>query len=701
MIRLWVSGLINARSVQFFGSIAGVALTVAILATIGSFVSRSAADMTVRAIAGVPVDWQIAVLPGVDPASMEQAARDTVQLASVDRVQYADVQAFEATAGGTVQTTGSGKVLGIPAGYPDRYPGQFRLLLGQMGDVLLAQQTAANLHVGPGDTIRILLSDGSTTMVKVSGIVELPDADAMFQAIGAPPGSAPQAPPDNVLILSLDAWHQVFGALTDSKPGSIQSQLHAKLVRQTLPSDPVAAHLEAEQLGRHFGVRTTGSALLANNLAARLEAVREDALYARLLFLFLALPGALLAALLTVILARATTEHRRRDQFLLRVCGVSLVQIVLLSAAEALLEGLAGATAGLLVAELISRALFGASIFVIGAVWWSLLSAVLGLLLAFFAVLLPAWRNARLLPVRAEANIDRGPESPLWQRIWLDVLFILIGAGFYWRSAATGYQVVLAPEGVAATAVDYSAFLAPLLIAAGLGLATLRFVNWAIAHGRYAAARVLRPIAGALSETVAATLVRQSRRITIGVATTALAFAFAASTAIFNATYQAQARVDAELTNGSDVTVAGSIEHPVSRFLDQLSKVPGLAAAEPMQHRYAYVGSDLQDLYGIDAGHISRATTLSNAYFANGDAKAALADLATTKNGVFVSQETVNDYQLAKGDTINLRLQFASDHQYHSVPFTIVGVVREFPTAPEGLLRGSQPQLHHGNDGCT
>ena len=46
---------------------------------------------------------------------------------------------------------------------------------------------------------------------------------------------------------------------------------------------------------------------------------------------------------------------------------------------------------------------------------------------------------------------------------------------------------------------------------------------------------------------------------------TALAFAFAASTAIFNATYEAQARVDAELTNGADVTVIGTTAAPASQ----------------------------------------------------------------------------------------------------------------------------------------
>ena len=43
----------------------------------------------------------------------------------------------------------------------------------------------------------------------------------------------------------------------------------------------------------------------------------------------------------------------------------------------------------------------------------------------------------------------------------------------------------------------------------------------------------------------------------------------------------------------------------------------------------------------------------------------------------------MGDFQLKEGDTINLRLQFASDHAYHVVPFKFVGIAREFPTAPK------------------
>jgi putative ABC transport system permease protein len=116
--------------------------------------------------------------------------------------------------------------------------------------------------------------------------------------------------------------------------------------------------------------------------------------------------------------------------------------------------------------------------------------------------------------------------------------------------------------------------------------------------------------------------------MTIGVAMTALAFAFATSTAIFNATYNAQARVDAELTNGADVAVTGSAAAPASVELAKLAALPGVVAAQPLQHRFAYVGTDLQDLYGVDPLNLGKATDLSDTYFANGSAKATLSELA-------------------------------------------------------------------------
>jgi putative ABC transport system permease protein len=104
---------------------------------------------------------------------------------------------------------------------------------------------------------------------------------------------------------------------------------------------------------------------------------------------------------------------------------------------------------------------------------------------------------------------------------------------------------------------------------------------------------------------------------------------------------------------------------------------------ESLQHRFAYVGSDLQDLYGINPTTIEHATTLQDPYFQGGTASAILHRLATTSNGVLVSAETVLDYQLKLGDLLKLRLQDTGSHRYVTVPFHYVGIVNEFPTAPK------------------
>jgi putative ABC transport system permease protein len=302
---------------------------------------------------------------------------------------------------------------------------------------------------------------------------------------------------------------------------------------------------------------------------------------------------------------------------------------------------------------------------------------------AIAAVIVPAWREARESSVRAgRARVGRGP-TPFWERTWIDLILLAIAGFVYWRTAAAGYQIVLAPEGVAATSVSYGSFLAPLALWIGVGLLVTRLFRHGLARGRAFIATLFRPLAKALSPIVAASVSRQARLITRGVVLVTLAFSFAVSTAVFNTTYNVQSRVDAALTNGSDVTVTGTTAYPAGQLLDTISKVPGVQAARAMIHRYAYVGNDLQDIYGINALNIGDAADLSNAFFASNDARGTMAKLAAQADGVLLSQETVNDFQLKLGDLVNLRLQNSKDHQYHAVPFHFIGVVREFSTAPK------------------
>jgi putative ABC transport system permease protein len=678
----WLRGLVSRRTGRLVGQSIGVAMAVVLLASLGTFFASSRAVMTRQAIAAIPVDWQVQVNAGTPAHHVLETVRRTAGVSTALEVGYADASAFSARGAGTVRTTGAGKVLGLPPDYATTFPGEVRYLVGARSGVLLAQQTAANLGAGVGSTVMIARPGQAKADVTVDGIVDLPAADSLFQSVGLGPGAGPTAPPDNVMLLSTDAWRALFGG---APSGATSTQIHVGL-DHSLPSDPGAAFVAVTGQAKHLEATLAGGGLVGDNLSARLGAARSDAVYAQLLFLFLGLPGVIIAGLLTSAVASSGRDRRRREQALLRVRGASPKQIVRLATYEAMLTGAIGTALGLTGASIAGWFAFGTARF--GATGaqtaaWAAFSALVGFALSYLTIVLPAWRDSRVLTVRAAQLAIGSPRTPIWQRLYLDVVCLCAGGLIYWQAVRGGYQVVLAPEGVPTISVNYFTLLAPLLFWVGTALLIWRIGGWSLRRGRGVIAALSRPFAHGLSGVVAASMSRQRQALARGLVLMALAASFALSVGIFNTTYASQSRVDAQLTNGADVAVTTTASAGLpAGLVDAVLQLPGVVAAQPMQHRFAYVGNDLQDLYGIDPSTIGRATSMSNAFFVGGDAQQVLGTLATTPNGVLVSEETVHDFQLHPGDTLRLRLQSFGDRAYHVVPFVYVGVAREFPTAP-------------------
>lgn len=672
---MWLRAMLRALRGTLLGTIAGIGLTLALLASIAAFISTSSASLTRNAIAAVPVDWQVQRNPGSDPAMILAAIGRASPYRALERVWYAKVAGFQAATGGTVQTTGPGQVVGLQNGYRHAFPSEISHLMGARSGVLIFSQTAANLHVRPGDMVTIKRTGLQPVRVRVDGIISMPHIDSFFQAVGLPPGAAPQAPPDNVLVLPEARWHALFDRQRTVRPDSVREQFHVTIAHAALPADPLAAYTEVTGKAHNVEARIAGSGVVGDNLAASLLGAQADALYARVLFVFLGFPGAALALLLTFAIASSASARRNHEAALLRLRGAANAQIVGLSAVEALVIGVGGAVLGVALSAALART------FASGPTVWGV--AVLGVFIAFAVIVVPAWLRSRQTTVAA-ARMEIGhPQPALWQRAWLDLLLIGISLLVLWRTAAGGYQIVLAPEGVPQTSVHYTAFLAPALLWIGAALLSMRVTRWLLSGGRGVVAFMMQGVARELRFVVAAYLSRQHALLARSVLLVVLAFSFGVSTAVFNATYNAQSRVDAQLTNGSDVTVFGTANAPASSLLPKLRAIPGVAAAAAMQHRLAYVGNDLQDLYGIDPATIGSATPMSDAFFGNGNAAKTLSALTAHPDGVLVSEETVQAYQLRLGDPVVFRLQNARTHRYEPVHFRFVGVTREFPTAPK------------------
>jgi putative ABC transport system permease protein len=678
LIITWLRGLLNRRSGRLLTVTAGIALAVALIAALGAFLTGSQSTMTARALRSVAVDWQVEVQPGANPAEVLRQVATAPEVTAALPVQFAAVTGFQATVGGTTQTTGAGVVLGLPPDYRSSFAQQIRTLTGADTGVLLAQQTAANLRARPGDTIRIERAHRPAVSVPVAGVVALPFADALFQKVGAPPQSQPSAPPDNVLLLPSATFTKVLG----DGPSTIQIHVARRAPAQ---SRPAAAYKAVVGAGHNLEAQLAGAGVVGNNVGAALDAARSDAAYAQMLFLFLGLPGAVLAALLTAALVGAGASRRRNEQALLRTRGLPPRRIGQLAVVEAFVVGVAGGLLGLTAALIAGRVAFGPASFRISfaaAIWFSI-AFVVGLVIAGLVVLVPALRDLRGLTVEdARRSIGR-PTNPWWMRAGVDLILLAGAVGVFIASSRTNYTLVLTPEGVPSISVSYWAFLGPAMLWLGGALLLWRLAIITLAHGRRPLARLIAPLTGRLAQPGAAALTRQRRLLARSIVLLGLAVSFAVSTAVFNATYRQQAEADAQLTNGADVAVIPAPgTHTGPSQAAALAATSGVRAVEPIQHRFAYVGADLQDLYGVRPGTITSATALQDAYFQGGSAAQLMGVLAAKPDAVLVSAETAQDFQLSPGDLLNLRIQDDTTKKLSTIPFHYAGIVKEFPTAP-------------------
>jgi putative ABC transport system permease protein len=682
----WLAGLIAHRRGRLVAAAAGVAVAVALIASIGTFLAGSTASMTDRALARVPLDWQVQATPRVTLPQLVRDVRGFPGVQTALPVLYARTTGYKASTGGASSSASAGLVLGVPSGYRAAFPRELRQFVGARSGVLIAQQMAANLGVGVGDRVLIGRSGMSDASVRVDGIIDFTAPQQLLLPVGVT--ASTQAPvPDNVLIVPAARWQQLFGALARSHPALIRRQMHANLDHGALPRDPSAAYARALGLAKNLETRTAGDLVVGNNLATALDAARGDSLYARVAFLFLGLPGALLAMLLTAAIAGAGADRRRRDQALLRARGATLAVLTRLALAESLLVGIVGGAVGIAAAMSIGAAAFGSTSFGAGsgatAAWagFSLLAAVV---IATLAIALPAWRDARRITVARARVAVRKTGGPWWGGYGLDLLAIAGAVLVYRATSGGGAQLVLVAEGSTQVSVNYWSFLAPMLAWIGIALLSYRLAELVLRRGRFLVARASRLISGQLGGTVASSMFQQRSSIARALALIALTTCFAATTAAFNATYQQQAEADARLSNGADIVLTATSTRGLPAGLrHSVAHIPGVSSSEPLQHRYAYIGRDLQDLYGVDARTVLRGARLQDSWFGGGTAAALLAKLAQTPNGVLLSEEVVHDYQLHQGDQLTLRLLDQRTRRARPVRFTYLGVTKEFPTAPK------------------
>src|SRR5438874_7645290 len=101
----WLRGLLAHRRSRLIATAVGVAVGVALLASIGTFLSATTAKMTNRAIARVPVDWQVEGQGGAPSADLLRVVRSHPGVTRALPVSFAATPGLTARTGGTTQQT--------------------------------------------------------------------------------------------------------------------------------------------------------------------------------------------------------------------------------------------------------------------------------------------------------------------------------------------------------------------------------------------------------------------------------------------------------------------------------------------------------------------------------------------------------------------------------------------------------------------
>src|SRR5205807_8237583 len=277
--------------------------------------------------------------------------------------------------------------------------------------------------------------------------------------------------------------------------------------------------------------------------------------------------------------------------------------------------------------------------------------AVAGALAARVGAGLAAFRGS----VSEARRPVRRSGRPLWQRLYLDVLALAVSGLVYWLTARTGFSAVVNPDSNPTLSLSVYMFFAPALLWLGATLLLVRL------RARVLAWVVARGVAGGRAEDLRGFLLasasRRAHAINRGLVLVGLLLAFGVNLGIFAATYDQQANVDAHLTLGADVVATAPPGVAAGHNLERkVAGVKGAGGTTGVDHSYAYVGPDLQDVFGVNARTLTNGTTLRDSYFVGGTTKQMLARLKATPDGVLVAKETISDYSLKRGDLLKLRV---------------------------------------------
>lgn len=604
------------------------------------------------------------------------------QIAEIPGVATADELAFANLPPASLRARGATvnrpiRVFGFDRAYAEHHP-SIRLAAGSFhsGSAMLSPEAARALGVRLGGEVRVILPGGAPIVtLPVSGITDLSRARALFNSRKGLKLEDFLYTADSIVVspemfrkLVVPAFRAASAArgnaLKVKSPPTLEVDVRVR--RSPLHSDPATALKQTEAIAKAIRKIAPQRDFLLDNVSNTLQVAKADAAVAKRMFLFLGLPGLLLAAFLAAYAGSILASTQRREQANLRLRGAHRGHLVRILAYRTLaLAGVGsvlGALAGFVsvIAVLGPSAVFEAAPAKLGVS--ALLAVGSGLLAIGLALYLPGRRalSREVSGERRELAIER---LPAWRRLRLDYVAVAVTAiaiAIALRTAAFDSPAGSVSTGSATSLPSYLLLLPLTAWFAGTLLSVRGFEAVATRLPVPAPPRFGPLVRGILSRSLS----RRSRALATGIAGVGLVVAFGMAIAVFTATYDSAKAADSKFTVGSNLRVTPS---PLSRQTHPLAfaanlRVAGISRATPVVSSLenAFLrsdfNSDIKNLAAIDPASFSKTTALSDAYFPGSTAAKAMAALKANPQAILLDTKSAGELKLKPGGSAEVLL---------------------------------------------
>jgi putative ABC transport system permease protein len=639
-----------------------------------------------------------------EPLSLDELTRQISQIPGVARAEplsFVDLDPGSLSAG-PKRPPETARVFGLDNRYLEQDP-SIRIVEGsyEPGAALLSAEAARALSITPGGVVQIRVPGMSQPhSVRISGITDVSRAKSLFYSREGKQfeqfvyvRNTVIVGPDVFAKTIVPAFQNVATA-----PGTILRnqpilEVDVFIVREPLDADPATALAQTKAVADDVNAIVPGQDVLIDNISNALQVASDDARTAKRMFVFLGLPGALLAAILTGYAGGVLASALRREQAILRIRGANRRQLLRMHALRTLALATVGSVLGVALGLISTAVVLSADALASASPLSLLVSALLGAGAGFLATGVALYAAGRRAINRqiSDERAQLASRAPLWRLLGIDFLILATALGVEWyqrrhggfqgvrgsvyfgRAVSLRLHLVIVPIGI---------WLGGALVLGRITERGFRFLPLPLRH------RFGRPLRGLLTRSIR----RRSWAAASAVIMIGLIVALGTSVASFSASYnQAKAR-DARFVVGSDVRVTPSpisgLDHP-PQYADKL-EVSGIQTATPVVYglNNALLESenneDAGNMAAIDPAAFGQVAPLIDTDFIGTTAASAMDALNREPSGVLLGEDLADTLDVEAGDEVQVLFARGTQQQKLS-EMKVIGVFLRLPGFPEGV----------------